>query len=497
MPPINFFRQFLFSSKGLAPRHQHLLGALIKEVPILRSELLAVFSDPASVKSSAMAPKFSDFPKLKTYSEICKEIEGLSTPESGFFDGIVVKPSDYLQQGSLRVIAESGVRQLTIEETINLVMKATPKLNTGSNNTLDGAIENASGFRERMGSPELIHEYLAMDAAWWPSEASSILGLISKNILVEASIIPLQGVVNEAARYNPGLDLALDTSHSYAQAGRSMALSQFEPRSIIEVRSAFFAPLGRPESMASILQAKNTFAGEVSIIRPAFDPLEEAAATLGALQMNGIFDLLTTDIRLGTSSHKLLEITEALVKKMKSEGIDFAQLVDENYTDRPGSVEYSTSVSGEPETTITTRKGEAYSNEAWLEKYNSLLDTKSSGLTDLMKSQMKQLEELIKITGPSTEIESAATSLKENVESLSTATPENLYDSVTAVEISVVETTVSIKSITQDAQSEMSQDQKGTIEAIVQTSDEVQEQLEENAKEIEELNSGEYEPEEI
>ncbi|MFQ3174697.1 MAG: hypothetical protein ACI8W0_001821, partial [Flavobacterium sp.] len=162
MPPINFFRQFLFSSKGLAPRHQHLLGALIKEVPILRSELLAVFSDPASVKSSAMAPKFSDFPKLKTYSEICKEIEGLSTPESGFFDGIVVKPSDYLQQGSLRVITESGVRQLTIEETINLLMKATPKLNTGSNNTLDGAIENASGFRERMGSPELIHEYLAM-----------------------------------------------------------------------------------------------------------------------------------------------------------------------------------------------------------------------------------------------------------------------------------------------------------------------------------------------
>jgi hypothetical protein len=136
------------SSRGMAPEYQHLLRALIKEVPTLRSELLAVLSDPASVKSSAMAPKFSDFPKLKSYSEICKEIEGLSTPRSSFFDGIVVKPNDYLEQGSLRSITESGVRKLIIEETLDLIMKATPKLNTGSNNTLDGAIENAGGFRE-------------------------------------------------------------------------------------------------------------------------------------------------------------------------------------------------------------------------------------------------------------------------------------------------------------------------------------------------------------
>jgi hypothetical protein len=349
-----------------------------------------------------------------------------------------------------------------------------------------------------MGSPELIHEYLAMDASWWPSEASSILELISKNILVEASLIPVQGAVNEAARYNTGLDIALDTSHSYAQAGRSMALSQFEPRSIIEVRSAFFAPLGRPASMTSLLQVKNTFAGVACVIRPAFDPLEEAATALGTIQMNGgIFDLLPTDVRLATSSHKLLDITDALVKKIASENLDFTQFIDKHYTDRPGSVKYSTSFSGEPETTITKRSGKEYSNEPWLEKYNTLLDTKSSGLSDLMKTQMEQLKELIKITGPSIEIESAATTLKENVDSLTTATSESLYNRVTAVEISLEETTISIKSITQDAEGKMNEEQKETIDTIVKSSEEIQEQLEENAKEIEELNSGEYEPEEI
>lgn len=495
MPRVSFFWKSLFSPTGLPSQYQRPLQALFRELSVVRNTLLPVFRDQRHVPRSASAPRLADFPQLANFREILRELDTLPTPPVGMFDGLVVTPADYARQASMRWIDKTGVKELNLEQSLDLLLKSAPKLNTGSNNTFDGAMTNAELFRSTMGFDGLLHQYLAMDMSWWPSSSQTILSLIPKNIAMESAVIPIQGIVNEAARSNPGLSIAVDSSHSYAQVGRSIALNLFESREIINVRSAFFAPLGRPEAMTGLLLAKNNFSGEVSIIRPGFDPLEEAATSLGEISNNGIFDLLTTDVRLPIGRHELIDISKALKTQLDAKKTTFTEFIDTNYSSRPGSVIYSTDSTGEPERVITTRSGETYSNEAWLAQYNKQLDQYSSNLNDMLIQQTKQLEELIKITGPTVELESVATSIRNMSQSLRDPTTD-LYGAVTSVSAQMPSVSEHLSAITLSSRSKMSQAQQETIDDILKSQAEVQKQIEETSDSIEEMSDGRYEPEE-
>ncbi len=491
------FRRFLMGTGGMTPQFQKQISALMKEVPVVRRTMLRELADPKSVKSSAVAPELADFPELKTFRQLLADLDGLPAPSPSFFDGVVVKPSDYTAQASLRLINGNGSEVLTLEKATNLMLKSVPKLNTGSNNTLDDAITGAEKFRTTFGMNELVHEYLAMDMSWWPSSTESILPLISKNIVTEAAIIPIQSMVNEAAKTNSGLDIAIDSSHSYAQAPRSMALNLFDSRAIIEARSAFFAPLGRPEAMVGLVLAKNNFSGEVSIIRSGLDPLEELATSVGELYLDSTFDLLTTDVRLPTSGHTLSKMTESLSAELKANGISLKDFIDANYTTRPGRVTYFRESTGELERTITTRSGDKYTNEKWLEQYDKLLKVKKSSLTDLIKSQSEQLEELVKITGVSPELESISTSVNEMNDLLKSPSSLDLYDIITEVDTKMSGVIIDFQTVTQAAELKMSSEQKESMDSILKAKEAVEKQVEETTKEIDELSEGEYEPEEV
>jgi hypothetical protein len=491
MPPYGFYTRLLFSNSGLSPVYQQQLRLLLREIPVVRRALL-----PALREYSPATPiRLADLPTLRSFREIIGAIEGLPAPSASYFDGVFVKQQDYNFQASCRLLSKSGVRPLSLEETVNQLLRSTPKLATGSNNTLDKAIDNAEAFRTTLDLPELLlAPYLAMDATWWPSAQSPILGLVSKNIAVEAALLPIQGLVNEAALVNSSLPLALDTCHSYASLPRAVALNLFSPRQAAYVRSAFLAPLGRVEAMQALLLVKNNFLGKASIIRPGFDPLEELATAQAEMLLNsGNYDLLTTDLILKGSSHTLKSISQALKKQMEEKGNTYADLIDEHYSSRPGTVTYSRNSDGSLEKDVTTRSGEAYSTEAWMKQYETSLDLQKAAQLEVLKSRAAQLTELIEITPPTPELQRLATSIKEVQQQIATA---DTYEAIVEAKPQMADITVTLNKTIQITEQAMSVAQKQNIESLRETIELQEKTIQETNESLEKLEEGDFEPEE-
>lgn len=496
MPPVNYFMQFLTGSSGMALSFQAPLRGLIAEMSLVRRTLLPVLRDAAITPSSAFAPRLNDFPRLSVLRQVLADIEGLPFPEPGRYDCVVVKPVDYASQSSLRRLRNGLTEPISLEEAINMSLRSVTKISTGSNNTLSDAIAKANICRNNLGLEEVVHQYLAMDLSWWPSPDASIIGLVSKNILVEAAISPIQSLVNEAFRINRGLSPSIDISHSYAQEPRAIGLNVFDPPFVIESKSIFCAPLGRPEAMFALVMAKNRFAGKITIARPGFDPLEEAATAVGEIFQNGIFDLLPTDLRLPTSGHSLEFITRDIRDILDRDSISLSELVDSHYSTRPGSVTYSTSFDGQPERNIRFRTGDSFTNDLWLKEYNERSLAQQETITSQISEYQKQIAELITICGPTASLEKAAGELKKIYDSLEASDSfipvENLQSA--AYRLNGVNT--DLQGIIVSASHQMTIEQQERIKSLSDSINEIREIEERKSAELEDLINGEFEPEE-
>lgn len=490
--PKGFYASLLLGSRGLLPAFRLPIQQLLRDTLVLRQTLLPFLRDAPATSF----PQLTDFPQLASYRETLASIEALPGPTAGYFDSLFVQQQDYDLQGSTWLVSKTGTRRLSLAETVDALLRSTPKLATGSNNTLERALRNAEAFRATLGLEELVlAPYLAMDATWWPTAEAPVLGLVGKNIAVETALLPIQALLNEAVLANPGRLLALDTCHSYASLPRAAALNFFSPREVAYVHSAFLAPLGRVEAMQALLLVKNNFLGKASIIRPGFDPLEELATSHAeAVFDTGNYDLLPTDQRLNGSSHTLQSIGQGIRDMLQQSGLTYADLLERSYTTRPGEVRYYRSPDGTLERSVATRTGEAYSTKAWMKEYTQKLDAIKTAQLDVLKNQSYQLTELVKIGGPTAELQRLATSLKDAQQQLAEAYS---YEEITQIKTLIGDAGAGLSTAAQATQHTLSEGQQQDLARWQETA-KVQENIAQEASDsLQELEEGAYEPEEI
>lgn len=487
------FRGLLFSPRGLSARGQRIATDMFKFRFLLRQDLQVALRD---WRIGTAFPRLRDFPSAASYRELLAEVQALQAPDPGVFGTLVVKEGDYLRQAQTSRVTKDGVIDISLEDAFDQTLSGVSSLSTGSNNTFDASNVGATTFLETLKFESLVKVYLAMDMSWWPYN-EGIIPLTEKNILTETALIDANTIVNEAVKFNPDLKAVVGYTHSYGNLGRAAALSTFDAVTIPEARTIMLAPLGIDLDIAVLLEVKNRFLGKVSTVRPAFDGLEELLSVHQTLMLQDVtYDQLVTDLRLGTSSHRLTAIADALQQELQKRGIDSVKLNEQFYTTRPGEVFYIREPDGTLDVQIKPRSGEQYSMETYLAQYEQVAEKDKAALSDVLDTQAKQLEVVVKYASASPELESLAQSLKDAKASLSAATSETLPSVLRDVNTTMVTISESlnaqIATATKNAQDARDSQWEDDIKSLSTQLDEFSRNAEETHTELENLDAGKY-----
>jgi len=428
--PVSTIRNLLFSSRGMSPRAQRIAQDMLRTRASFIGDLRTGMRD---WRAGTPRPGLGDFPRSRAFRDLLDEIEQLAPPQPGWFDSLVVQPDDYARQAWCSRIAGDASTRITVAEAFDELLRGTPLVATGSNNTYARSEALAAEFFRTGGYPVGLKLYLAMDMAWWPS-TDGIAALGEKNILAEVAFTTANDIVNGASIVNPDVAPAMTFAHSYAGFYKAAALLVFDALQIPNSRTTFFSPLGTDLLVTALIEIKNRYAGRNAIERGAWDILEDLLRIRQTLAFEDVaFDRMVTDVRLDTSSHGLGELAAAHVRARKAANLDDVGFNEAHYTTRPGRVTYGVSPDGFIEPDITPRTGPAYTMENYIEKALPLLAREAAAFRSTLESQASMLRQAARYVPPTPEMQATGKAIRDASAALAGAAPEVLPDVVRSV----------------------------------------------------------------